>query len=279
MEPLTSPDCDLREFTFMPLDVARLRDSDLAAEATGDEFRAAVLLWCAAWHQVPAGSLPNDDKVISHLAGYGRAPKEWRKIRDGALHGFVLCSDDRLYHPHVADKANEAWNSRAKFAEKREQDRERLRKWREERRVSNNDGNSDETRFNISSETPEKSDETRGEGTVDSRQGTGEKKKEEKDDGRLPLDGEPDAPDGASGRYAFDGAVIRLNEIDFARWRKTYHSIPDIEAELSSLDAWFQGDGVAKAKSWFHAAQGALNRKHQANMAAERDGSSGPAIC
>lgn len=29
-EPLTPPDCDLRDFAFMPLDVARLRDSDLA---------------------------------------------------------------------------------------------------------------------------------------------------------------------------------------------------------------------------------------------------------
>lgn len=32
----------------------RLRDSDIATKAKGDEFRCAVLLWCAAWHQVPA---------------------------------------------------------------------------------------------------------------------------------------------------------------------------------------------------------------------------------
>ena len=78
-EPLTPPECDLRGLPFMPLDILRLRDSDLAAEATGDEFRAAVLLWCACWHQVPAASLPEDEKILAHLAGYGRAPREWKR--------------------------------------------------------------------------------------------------------------------------------------------------------------------------------------------------------
>jgi hypothetical protein len=107
--PLTPPDCDLRDFAFMPLDVVRLRDSDLAVTAEADEFRCAVLLWCAAWHQVPAASLPDDDKVLAQYAGYGRVVKEWLKVRDGALRGWVKCSDGRLYHAVVAEKANEAW--------------------------------------------------------------------------------------------------------------------------------------------------------------------------
>jgi hypothetical protein len=51
-EPLTPPDCDLRDFSWMPLDVIRLRDSDLAVISSGDAFRAAVLLWCASWHSL-----------------------------------------------------------------------------------------------------------------------------------------------------------------------------------------------------------------------------------
>lgn len=112
MDPLTPADCDLRDFPFMPLDVVRLRDSDLAAEVTGDEFRAAVLLWCAAWHQVPAASLPDNDAVLAQLAGYGRVVREWQKVRDGALRGWETCSDGRLYHPVVAQKAREAWASK-----------------------------------------------------------------------------------------------------------------------------------------------------------------------
>lgn len=110
--PLTPPDCDLRDFAFMPLDVLRLRDSDLAVKADGESFRCAVLLWCASWHQVPAASLPDDDDVLAQLAGFGRVKKEWLRCRDGALRGWVKCADGRLYHPVVAEKATEAWRAK-----------------------------------------------------------------------------------------------------------------------------------------------------------------------
>lgn len=106
--PLVPSDVDLRDFQFMPLDVARLIDSDLAAISTGDEFKAAVTLWCKSWHQVPASSLPSDDRMLAHLAGYGKDIKGWKKVRDVALRGFVACNDGRLYHPVIAEKAVEA---------------------------------------------------------------------------------------------------------------------------------------------------------------------------
>lgn len=110
--PLVPAEVDLRDFAFMPLDVVRLRDSGLAAKATGDEFRAAVLLWCASWHQVPAASLPDDDAELSSLAGYGRVVKEWKRVRQGALRGWIKCDDGRLYHPTVAEKARESWRGK-----------------------------------------------------------------------------------------------------------------------------------------------------------------------
>lgn len=110
--PLVPPGCDLTDFRFMPLDVARLRDSDLAAEETPEACWAAVQLWAASWHQVPAASIPNDDRWIAKAAGYahrGRIDPAWAKVRAGALRGFVQCTDGRLYHPVVAEKAREAW--------------------------------------------------------------------------------------------------------------------------------------------------------------------------
>ena len=104
--PLVPPDCDLRDFAFMPLDVLRLRDSDLATLATGDEFKAAVMLWCTAWHQIPAGSVPNDERWLARHSGAGPT---WKKVREEALRGFVECSDGRLYHQVVAEKALESW--------------------------------------------------------------------------------------------------------------------------------------------------------------------------
>jgi hypothetical protein len=111
-EPLTPLDCDLRDFPFMPLDVTRLRDSDLAALESPEACWAAVLLWCASWHQQPAASLPDDDRVLSNLAGFGRVVKEWMKVKDGALRGWIKCSDGRLYHHAVAEKAITAWNGK-----------------------------------------------------------------------------------------------------------------------------------------------------------------------
>src|SRR6201999_4481238 len=96
----------------MPLHIARLRDSDIVVVESPEAFRAAVLLWCAAWHQVPAASLPNDDRLLANLAGYGRDMRGWKAVRGGGLRGFVECSDGRLYHPVIAEKAIEAWEKK-----------------------------------------------------------------------------------------------------------------------------------------------------------------------
>ena len=114
-QPLTPADCDLRDFPFMPLDVARLLDSDLFALSTGDEFKAAIALWCKCWTQVPAGSLPDDDRVLAHLSGAGA---RWKRVRAMALRGFIKCRDGRLYHSTVSEKAAEAWSKKQSFRER-----------------------------------------------------------------------------------------------------------------------------------------------------------------
>jgi hypothetical protein len=123
--PLTPIDCNLQDFAFMPLDVARLRDSDMAAYESPEACWAAVLLWSAAWHQVPAASLPDDDRFLAKAAGYGRVVKEWMNLREGALHGWIKCADGRLYHPVVAEKALESWKAKLHHAWKKECDRVR----------------------------------------------------------------------------------------------------------------------------------------------------------
>lgn len=107
--PLTPPQSDLRGLPFMPLDTCRLLDSDLFALSTGDGFKCAVALWCKAWQQVPAGSLPHNERVLAHLSGAGG---RWPALRAVALHGWIVCSDGRLYHPVIAQKANQAWKAR-----------------------------------------------------------------------------------------------------------------------------------------------------------------------
>lgn len=107
--PLTPPDCDLRDFPFMPLRVSRLRDSEFAANVEPEAGFYAFFLWSAMWHQLPAASAPDDEATLTRMVGLGRDLKTFRRLRDGILYGCVKCSDGRLYHPVVAEQACEAW--------------------------------------------------------------------------------------------------------------------------------------------------------------------------
>lgn len=105
LAPLVPANCNLGDFPFMPLDVRRLLSSETWILGTGEERAAAMCLWLESWHQVPAASLPDNDRMLSHLAKCSK----WGKVREHALRGWVRCSDGRLYHAVVAEKALEAW--------------------------------------------------------------------------------------------------------------------------------------------------------------------------
>lgn len=67
-----------------------------------------------------------------------------------------------------------------------------------------------------------------------------------------------------SGReYAFEGAVVRLSQKDFDGWAVAYHAIPDLRAELASIDGWWQGQPAEKRAKWFVATSSMLNKRHQ----------------
>ena len=107
--PLVPPEVDLRDFPFMPVDIVRLFNSEFHAQADDAAWRAGFTLWLKSYHQVPAASIPDDDVALARLAELGRDVKGWKRIRTMALRGWVKCSDGRLYHPVVAEKALEGW--------------------------------------------------------------------------------------------------------------------------------------------------------------------------
>ncbi|MGJ0236969.1 hypothetical protein ACQEPB_00410 [Novosphingobium fluoreni] len=100
---------------------------------------------------------------------------------------------------------------------------------------------------------------------------------------KTPLEGKQKPPPSSSSsssssvpptpkRYAFEGRTLRLNQRDFDQWAESYNAIPDLRAELQSIDSWFQGANVpeAKRKSWFEATSRMLGRKHQELLASRR---------
>lgn len=114
-EPLTPPQCDLRGMEHLPFDVQYWRDCAFTLGSSDEEFRAGMMLVWASWHQTPAASLPNDDGLLMAMCGWGRKASldEWLRIKKGVLADWVLCSDDRYYHPMIAEKALVAWKDRS----------------------------------------------------------------------------------------------------------------------------------------------------------------------
>ncbi len=105
--PLVPPEVDLTVYKSMPLEFERLFQSDTWVLGTPEQRVACIYLWCKSWHQVPAASLPNDDRI---LAEYSRAGARWKKMKEHCMRGWMLCSDGRWYHPVVAEKALDSWD-------------------------------------------------------------------------------------------------------------------------------------------------------------------------
>lgn len=154
--PLTPPTCDLRGLEWMPMYGDRLLGSDTWLMA-GVEARAAMFpLWWGAWKQCPAGSLPDQDRALAQIAGYGSAVAAWQAVRDEALRGWVLCSDGRLYHPTVCALALDAMERRTK-------ERERKATWRSRKPGQNADVTRDKTGTERGQDAGRDADETRTE--------------------------------------------------------------------------------------------------------------------
>ncbi|MEI7443286.1 MAG: DUF1376 domain-containing protein [Burkholderiales bacterium] len=123
--PPLPAEVDLRDFAYMPLDVRRLLTSETWVLGRAEEKVAAINLWCESWHQVPSGSLPDNDRMLAHLSQAGAA---WKKVRGHAMRGWVLCSDGRWYHPVIVEKARESWEK--KVAQRQRTQRATQARWK-----------------------------------------------------------------------------------------------------------------------------------------------------
>jgi hypothetical protein len=118
-EPLVAAHVDLNGYEFMPLHGEKLRTSSLNTDPdiSYEAKWAALQLWWSSWWQVPAASLPNKELELAALAGC-RSVRAWSRVRAAALRKWVLCSDDRWYHPFLADLAVAAFSTRKSQSKK-----------------------------------------------------------------------------------------------------------------------------------------------------------------
>ena len=125
-DPPVPADADLTDFKFMPLEVARLRRSKawLICKRRPELAFYMLNLWTASWHELPAGSLEDDDDVLADAAMC--PPDRWSKVRSDIMRGWSKHSDGRLYHPVVAEKVRDSWHGR--LMERWRKECDRLRK-------------------------------------------------------------------------------------------------------------------------------------------------------
>jgi hypothetical protein len=112
-EPLIDDEHQLN-FEYLPLYVNRLLRSEAfnALGQKGNELLGASMrLWVNCWLQEKRASLPNDQKSVAELAGYGKDSSRWRDVYADLLTGkWVVCKDNRIYHPFLAECAAESNN-------------------------------------------------------------------------------------------------------------------------------------------------------------------------
>lgn len=111
---MSAEQIDLRDFPFMPLYIERLRRSKAWLECKKNPELAFYLLnlWTRSWHEVPAGSMEDNDDVLADAA---MCPvSRWLKIRDKVLRNWEKKEDGRWHHPTVTELAAESWQAKIK---------------------------------------------------------------------------------------------------------------------------------------------------------------------
>lgn len=140
-EPLVPAHVDLNGYEFMPLKGEMLRRSSFNRDASDAEFRAAINLWWSSWWERPAASLPNNELDLAKFAGC-KTIRAWRAVRQMAMRKWMLCSDDRWYHPVLGDIAITAYASRVSHSIKGAKGAQKRRENNEMRKLSTAPANS-----------------------------------------------------------------------------------------------------------------------------------------
>lgn len=127
---MTFEPIDVRCLPYMPLEIERLRKSKawLRCKRRPELAFYLVNLWMRAWHEVPAGSIEDDDDVLADAAMC--SPEQWEQVKGDVLAGWK-CNGGRLFHSTVTDIATVASSKLRKNKNRTEAAREALEKKRQ----------------------------------------------------------------------------------------------------------------------------------------------------
>jgi uncharacterized protein YdaU (DUF1376 family) len=242
---VTTDPLDVRCLPYMPLEIERLRKSKawLRCKRRPELAFYLVNLWMRAWHEVPAGSIENDDDVLADAAMC--SPEQWEQVKEDVLVGWNS-KGDRLFHSTVTDIATVAANKLRKNKNRTEAAREAL----EKKRRADADSSVTSTVTDIA--TVAATDEISVTETVTDDEGKGREEKGKRKKGGA------DAP----ATLAFAGRIIRVTVADLEKWRLAYPNVSDFTAELTKADDYYT-EHPTKDGKWFFQVSKWLDRANK----------------
>jgi hypothetical protein len=258
-DPLVPSHIAFSGHSFVQFGIQWLTESDFAF-LSGEGYKAAIMLLSKSWQQTPAASLPDDDRLLANMAGFGRGPTavtEFKKVKDEALSDFVLCSDGRFYSQALAPRAIDAWKNFDRTKKAREVKAEK-------RSIRLSDPEAASARS--ATDTAAGSVTETANGTTASVAGSKREEKKREDTRRDETKGEKASP---SESYAFETGIIRLNERDWEQWKRSYPNL-NLAGELTAMAGWAERL-KAEGKNWFQVLPNQLVKKdREAREARER---------
>lgn len=231
---------DVRCLPYMPLQIERLRKSKawLRCKRKPELAFYMMNLWMRAWHEVPAGSIEDDDDVLADAAM--ASPQEWESLKVEILHGWER-RDGRIWHSAVTGIATEG-------AAKLRKNKNRTSAARQALADGRSASVTESVTDTVTSSVTEPATKT-----VAGPEGKGREGK------RIEIISSSNDDDAANtAEYAFEAKTIRLLAKDLANWKKAFPHI-SVEAELWALDEW----AGEKGSRWFTAVSGALAKKER----------------
>jgi hypothetical protein len=107
--PLVPDDCDMSGNTWFPLHLDRLDKSRWWKRASHLARSVNIDLWKAAYREVPAGSIEDDDFILADIARFGMDVDAFRAVKAEIMEPWTLCSNNRWYHPTLCEVVLKTW--------------------------------------------------------------------------------------------------------------------------------------------------------------------------
>ncbi len=115
--PPVPPNAEMKTTDIYPNDAPWIRRLKFYLMGPNTPIRkAGHNLFMYAWHNVPAGSLPDNQEILARISGLF---EKWSSFRFALLDGWNACSDGNLYHPALSKSVQIVLEKRQKASERK----------------------------------------------------------------------------------------------------------------------------------------------------------------